>query len=481
MSKLNENVSSIIENIGGAENVVTATHCVTRLRLVLDNEELVDVKKLEENDLVKGTFSASGQFQVIIGPGLVEKVFAEFVKQTGTEEVSSEELREITSKKKNVLQRGIRVLADIFIPILPAIVAAGLLMGLNNVLANPGIFYEGESVLDVHTEWSGFAGIINLISNTAFTFLPALIAFSAAKKFGGNPVLGIVLGLIMVHPELMNAYAFASDPESVEHWNLFGFEIAKVGYQGQVIPVLFAAYLLATLEKSLRKVIPESLQLLAVAPIALIITGIATFTIIGPVTMTGANWITDGILYLFDVSPVLAGAVYGLISPPLVITGMHHLFLGVNLQMAGSLGYVTLWPIGETVTLAQGIAALTMFFLIKNNKKLKSVSLSATVSAWLGITEPAIYGVNLRFRYPFIAVMIGSAIGSAYLSFMDVKATSVGVGGMLSFLSVLPEYWSSYFTGMAITAVITVGLTLLFSKSKIFKSKEVKSEMTEAA
>ncbi|WP_370224355.1 PTS transporter subunit EIIC [Cytobacillus sp.] len=481
MSNFNENVSSIIENIGGAENVVTATHCVTRLRLVLNSEELVNVKKLEENDLVKGTFSASGQFQVIIGPGLVEKVFAEFVKQTGTEEVSTEELREITSKKKNVLQRGIRVLADIFIPILPAIVAAGLLMGLNNVLANPGIFYEGKSVLDVHTEWSGFAGIINLISNTAFTFLPALIAFSAAKKFGGNPVLGIVLGLIMVHPELMNAYAFASDPESVENWNLFGFEIAKVGYQGQVIPVLFAAYLLAALEISLRKVIPESLQLLAVAPIALIITGIATFTIIGPVTMAGANWITDGILYLFDVSPVLAGAVYGLISPPLVITGMHHLFLGVNLQMAGSLGYVTLWPIGETVTLAQGIAALTMFFLIKNNKKLKSVSLSATVSAWLGITEPAIYGVNLRFRYPFIAVMIGSAIGSAYLSFMDVKATSVGVGGMLSFLSVFPEYWGSYFTGMAITAVITVGLTLLFSKGKMFKSKEVKAEVTEAA
>jgi len=483
MSNIKENVSAIIENVGGVENITTATHCVTRLRLVLENDDAVDVKKLEENDLVKGTFSASGQFQVIIGPGLVDKVYKEFVQQTGTQEVSSEELREITAKKKNIVQKGVRVLADIFIPILPAIVAAGLLMGLNNVLANPGIFYEGKSVLDVHTEWSGFAGIINLISNTAFTFLPALIAWSAAKKFGGNPVLGIVLGLIMVHPSLMSAYDYASDPSSAAYWNVFGFEVAQVGYQGQVIPVLFAAYVLAALEKYLKRKVPESLQLLAVAPIALIITGFLTFTIIGPVTMTGANWITDGILYLFDVSPVLAGAVYGLISPPLVITGMHHLFLGVNLQMAGSLGYVTLWPIGETVTLAQGAAALTMFFLIKNNKKLKGVSISATVSAWLGITEPAIYGVNLRFRYPFIAVMVSSAIGSAYLAYQGVKATSVGVGGVLSFLSVFPEHWASYFTGMAITFILTVGLTILFNKSKFInksKNNDVKHDSQAA-
>jgi PTS system trehalose-specific IIC component len=214
-----------------------------------------------------------------------------------------------------------------------------------------------------------------------------------------------------------------------------------------------------------------------VAPLALVFAGLLTFGVVGPITMTGSNWITDGILYLFEVSPALAGAVYGFISGPLVITGMHHIFLGVNLQMAGTLGYVTLWPIGETVTLAQGAAAMTMFFIIKQNKKLKGVSLTATLSAWLGVTEPAIYGINLRFRYPFIAVMIGSAIGSAYLAAQGVKATSVGVGGVLSFLSVYPEHWSFYFIGMAITFVITVGLTFVFFKSNLFKTVDEKSKI----
>jgi trehalose PTS system EIIBC or EIIBCA component len=474
-----ENVSDIIKNIGGSENVSNASHCVTRLRLLLVDESLVDKDALEENELVKGTFSVNGQFQVIIGPGTVDKVYNEFVKQTGADEVSKDEMKKITSEKGNVLQKGVRVLADIFIPILPAIVAAGLLLGLNNMLANPGIFYDEKSLLDVHTGWTGFAEFINVIANTAFTFLPVLIAWSAAKKFGGSPLLGIVLGLLLVHPSLMSAYAYAENPGDVEYWSLFGWDIARIGYQGQVLPVIFATWILTWSEKQLKRYIPDNLQMLFLAPLALVFAGLLTFGVIGPITMAGSNWITDGILYLFEVSPAFAGGVYGLISGPLVITGMHHIFLGVNLQMAGTLGYVTLWPIGETVTLAQGAAALTMFFILKQNQKLRGVSLTATLSAWLGVTEPAIYGINLRFRYPFIAVMVGSAIGSAYLAAQGVKATSVGVGGILSFLSVYPEHWSFYFIGMAITFIITVGLTFGFFKSNLFKVSKTVDKKSE--
>ncbi|MCM3730318.1 PTS transporter subunit EIIC [Fictibacillus nanhaiensis] len=474
-----ENVSDIIKNIGGSENVSNASHCVTRLRLLLVDESLVDKDALEENELVKGTFSVSGQFQVIIGPGTVDKVYKEFVKQTGADEVSKDEMKKISAEKGNVLQKGVRVLADIFIPILPAIVAAGLLLGLNNMLANPGIFYDEKSLLDVHTGWTGFAEFINVIANTAFTFLPVLIAWSAAKKFGGSPLLGIVLGLLLVHPSLMSAYAYAENPGDVEYWSLFGWDIARIGYQGQVLPVIFATWILTWSEKQLKRFIPDNLQMLFLAPLALVFAGLLTFGVIGPITMAGSNWITDGILYLFEVSPAFAGGVYGLISGPLVITGMHHIFLGVNLQMAGTLGYVTLWPIGETVTLAQGAAALTMFFILKQNQKLRGVSLTATLSAWLGVTEPAIYGINLRFRYPFIAVMVGSAIGSAYLAAQGVKATSVGVGGILSFLSVYPEHWSFYFIGMAITFIITVGLTFGFFKSNLFKVSKTVDKKSE--
>ena len=467
---IKENVSQVIRLVGGKENVNSATHCVTRLRIILNDKKLVNVKELEKLEIVKGCFDSSGQFQIIIGPGLVEKVYKEFISQTGAKEVSREEAKEITNKDNNIIQRAVRVLADIFIPILPAIVASGLLMGLNNMLSNPGIFFE-QSVLEVYPGISGIVGIINLIANTAFTFLPALIGWSAVKKFGGNPVLGIVLGLVLVHPQLMSAYDYAANPESAPVWKIFGLEVAQVGYQGQVVPVLIAAFIIAKTENFLKKILPDTIQLVLVSPLSVLFTGLVTFMAIGPITMAGANLITDGVVKLFDVAPVLAGAVYGLLNPPLIITGMHHLFLGVNLQMAGTLGYVTLWPIGETVTLAMGTAALTMFFILKD-KKTKSIAITSTISAWLGITEPAIYGINLRFKYPFIAVMLGSAAGSAFLSYNGIRATSVGVGGIFSFLSVYPEQWGIYFTGMAITFVITVGLIIMFSRTRKFANIE---------
>lgn len=479
MSTLKENthhkeqVEQILEAIGGVENIISATHCITRLRFALNSESKVNIKQLEQIDIVKGSFTSNGQFQVIIGPGLVNKVYATLIEITGLKEATKAEVKEISNKKLNPLQKAIKVLADIFIPILPAIVASGLLMGINNLLANPGIFYE-QPFLEVHSNWAGISNMINLIANTSFSFLPALIGWSAVKKFGGNPVLGIVLGLILINPDLMPSAQYSKTPEAVTYWNILGFNIAKIGYQGQVIPVLCSSYLLATIEKFLTKKIPEMVQLIFVAPLTLLITGFLTFSIIGPITMSFANLITSGILGLFEINAVLAGALFGFILSPLVITGMHHLFLGINLQMIGTLGFATLWPIQVMASLGQGAAALTMFFILKN-KKLKGVALTASISAWLGITEPAIFGINLRYRFPFIASMIGAGIAGGVVSYFNVKASSIGISGLPAFLSIFTDQWSVYFLAMGLSIAITCILTYIFSKSKYFNKEFIEN------
>lgn len=337
MSVNKHSVEQIVKAIGGKENIAAATHCVTRLRFALNDESKVNKEELEQIDLVKGAFSANGQFQVVIGQGTVDKVYEELVRQTGIGESSKQEIKDAAAKKLNPIQRAVKTLADIFIPILPAIVTAGLLMGINNVLTGQGIFFDKKSLVEVYPQWSDFASIINLIANTAFTFLPALIGWSAVKKFGGNPLLGIVLGLMLVHPDLLNAWAYGSTKE-IPTWNLFGLEIQKVGYQGQVLPVLVASYVLAKLEIFLKRRIADAFQLLLVAPIALLITGFLSFIVIGPITFAIANVITDAVVGIFHAVPALGGIIYGLLYAPLVITGMHHTFLAVDLQLIGSTG-----------------------------------------------------------------------------------------------------------------------------------------------
>ncbi|MGX6978076.1 PTS trehalose transporter subunit IIBC [Vagococcus elongatus] len=468
MSNLKKDVTKIIHAVGGNDNISAVTHCVTRLRLVLEDENVINIPELESIDIVKGSFSANGQFQVIIGPGLITKVYDEFLTQTNQRILSKQEVKEQASEKLNIFQKLIKYLGDIFIPILPAIVASGLLMGVNNILSNPGIFYE-QPFLEVHPGWAGIANMINLIANTSFAFLPALVGWSAVKKFGGNPLLGIVLGLILINPQLMPGAQYARTPEEVSYWNLFGWKVAQIGYQGQVIPVLFSSFILAKTEIFLTKKIPDMLQMILVSPITLLFTGFITFTIIGPITMILSNIITDSILKLFEISPILAGGVFGSLVSPLVVTGMHHLFLGVNLQMIGSLGYATLWPIQVMASLAQGAAALMMFFIIKNKKE-KGVALTASISAWLGITEPAIFGINLRYKYPFLAAMVGAGVAGAITASADVKATSIGISGLPAPLSIMPNYWMIYFISMALSISITMGLTYLFSiKNLSFK------------
>lgn len=460
---------AIVQAVGGEDNIRAATHCVTRLRFALADDDKVDKEALEKMDIVKGVFSANGQYQVVIGQGTVDKVYQSMVNETDISEATKEDVKAASGQKQNALQRGIKVLADIFIPILPAIITAGLLMGINNILANPGIFGKDSlPVIEMYPQWAGLADMIHIIANTAFTFLPALIGWSAVKRFGGNPLFGVVIGLVMVHPDLLNAWAYgeALEKGEVPTWNLFGLEINKIGYQGQVLPVLFASWILAKLELALRKRVPDSLQLLIVAPVAILVTGFLTFLFIGPITFTIGNWITDALVATFNAVPLIGGLIYGAIYAPLVITGMHHTFLAVDLQLIGSTGSTFLWPILALSNIAQGAAAFAMMVVAKE-EKLKGLSGTSGVSAWLGITEPAMFGVNLPYRYPFFAAIIGSAIAGAFITLQSVQATSIGIGGLPGILSIIPGGWISFLIGMAIVIVVPFVLTYLIAKRKM--------------
>lgn len=463
-------VEEIVRAVGGKENIEAATHCVTRLRFALYDESKVDTEGLDQNDLVKGQFSSQGQFQVVIGPGLVDKVYDEMIQITGGDRASKDDVKAAAGNKQNPIQRAIKTLSDIFIPILPAIITAGLLLGINNILTGPGIFFDEQSLVDVYPAWKDLASIINTIASTAFTFLPALIGWAAVKRFGGSPLLGIVLGLILVHPDLLSAYSYANavNEGTVPTWNLFGWHIEKIGYQGQVLPVLVSAYLLAKLEIFLNKRVHDSVKLLVVAPVTLLITGFLAFTIIGPVTFAIANAITSGLIYIYESYAALGGLIYGGLYALLVITGMHHTFLAVDVQLIGSQGGTFLWPMLALSNIAQGSAALAMMLVLRE-QKMRGLAATSSVSAFLGVTEPAIFGVNIRYRYPFIFGMVGSAIGGVLLTMNNVQATSIGVGGIPGFLSIFPNKWGVFFIGMAIVLIVPFVLTVIFGRAKLRK------------
>ncbi|ARA84734.1 PTS system trehalose-specific EIIBC component [Bacillus paralicheniformis] len=469
MTDLNQSARRIVDAVGGADNIAAVTHCVTRLRFALLDESKVNQEVLEQIDVVKGSFSTNGQFQVVIGQGTVNNVYAELVKATGIGESSKDDVKKASEKNMNPLQRAVKTLADIFIPILPAIVTAGLLMGINNILTAQDIFFSGKSIVEVYPQWADLANMINLIAGTAFAFLPALIGWSAVKRFGGNPLLGIVLGVMLVHPDLLNAWGYGAAEQSGEIpvWNLFGLEVQKVGYQGQVLPILLASYLLAKIERFLTKRTPESIQLLVVAPITLLVTGFASFIVIGPITFAIGNVLTSGLIAVFEQFAVLGGLLYGGLYAALVITGMHHTFLAVDLQLIGSkLGGTFLWPMLALSNIAQGSAALAMMFIVKDEKQ-KGLSLTSGISAYLGITEPALFGVNLRYRFPFVIAMISSGIAGMFISSQGVLASSVGVGGVPGIFSIMSQFWGAFAVGMAIVLIAPFAGTYLYAKLKM--------------
>ncbi|MCH4390583.1 MULTISPECIES: PTS system trehalose-specific EIIBC component [Staphylococcus] len=472
MAVKRKDVQDIVKAIGGKENIDTATHCVTRLRLVLKDDNKVDKDALDDNALVKGQFKADNQYQIVIGPGTVDEVYKQFIQETGVEESSKDDAKAAASKKGNPLQRLIKLLGDIFIPILPALVTAGLLMGINNLLTMKDLFGP-KPLVEQFPQLGDISNIINVIASTAFIFLPALIGWSSMKVFGGSPILGLVLGLILMHPQLVSQYDIAKG--HIPTWNLFGLEIKQLNYQGQVLPVLIAAYVLSLIEKSLNKVVHDSIKMLVVGPVALLVTGFLAFIIIGPIALAVGTGITGAVQFVFEHAGWLGGALYGFFYAPLVITGLHHMFLAVDFQLMGSkLGGTYLWPIVAISNICQGSAAFGAWFIYKRRKMVKEEGLALTsgVSSFLGVTEPAMFGVNLPLKVPFFAAICTSSVLGAIIGANKVLG-SVGVGGVPAFISIHSEFWFIYIPVTLLAMVIPAILTIIFARFTTIKAKKM--------
>ncbi|WP_042350609.1 sucrose-specific PTS transporter subunit IIBC [Bacillus massiliigorillae] len=475
----------ILEALGGKDNVAAAAHCSTRLRLVINDETLIDQAKLDHIDIVKGTFSTAGQFQIILGAGIVNIVYKELSELTGLTEMSTKEVSSVSTKKMNPLQQFVKMLSDIFVPIIPAIVAGGLLMGLNNLLTAQDFFIEGKSLIEAYPEMADLAALINTFANAAFVFLPVLIGFSATKRFGGNPYLGAALGMLMVHPDLLNGYGYADAVANneVPVWNIFGLEIEKVGYQGTVLPVLVSSFILAKIELFLRKRVPSFLDNLITPLVAIFVTGVLTFVFVGPITRGAGNLLTDGLVWLYDTTGMIGGAIFGLLYAPIVITGMHHSFIAVETQLIADIaktGGSFIFPVAAMSNVAQGGATLAALLLIRESK-MKGVASAAGISALLGITEPALFGVNLKLRYPFIGAIIGSATGAAFISLFKVKAIALGAAGLPGIISIAPNSIFHYIICMAISIGVAFTVTIVLGKRDAMKQKKNNSVNQQAA
>ena len=476
MSKKYSKVAAeILEVLGGKDNIISAAHCATRLRLVLKDQSKADIKTLETIELVKGNFLNAGQFQIILGAGIVDEVYAEFIKLANIAETSKADLKKVADQKLNPLQKALKNLADIFVPILPAIVAGGLLMGINNILTSSGLFFENMSIIEAYPQIADLANLINTFANTAFTYLPVLIGFSAAKIFGANQYLGAVIAMLMVHPDLLNGYSYGSAlvEGTIPTWDILGFSIQKVGYQGTVLPILASTYILSKIEKGLRKIIPSVLDNLLTPLFAVFITGALTFTIVGPVMRGAGDLITNGIMFLYNTLGPIGGAIFGGLYAPVVITGMHHSFVAVETQLLANMavtGGSFIFTVAAMSNISQGASALAVFFTNKDSK-MKSVASASGISALLGITEPAMFGVNLKLRYPFYAAMIGSAVATAYTTFANVLAVSQGPAGLPGVIAIRPQSMINYIIGMAIAFVVAFIVTIIFSKMNKFNDK----------
>lgn len=416
----------VVELIGGKDNIISAAHCATRLRLVIADNTRCDKTKIENVEGVKGVFEAAGQLQIIFGTGTVNKVYDEFIQITGVAQATKEDVKKEAAKKQNIFQRAIKTLGDIFVPIIPAIVATGLLMGLLEGLAN---------IWPAMTS-SGTYDVIHLFSNAAFVFLPILIAISAAKTFGGNIYLGAVIGMIMVHTSLINAWSVAgmsaADIPTASVW--FGlYDIQLVGYQGHVIPVVIAVWLMSTIEKKLHKIVPEMIDLFVTPLVTVLVTGYLTLTIIGPIFSVMENYVLMGAKLLIALPYGVGGFIIGAFYAPTVVAGLHHMYNALEAGLLSSYGVNTWMPIATAANVAQGAACLAVALKTKN-KKTKSIALPASLSAYLGITEPAIFGVNLRYMRPFIAGIIGGAVGGLVAGMLNIGATAYGITGIFGFL-----------------------------------------------
>ena len=452
--------SQVIENVGGKENIKSVAHCATRLRLQLKNNDLRNEEVISDIEGVKGVFLTQSQFQIIFGSGLVNLVCNEVQKQLGTIVETAEE--DEKEEKGNLLQQFVKMLSDIFVPIIPAIVAGGLLMGLNNILTS-GMF-DGKSIIDLYPQWQGLATAINTFANAPFVFLPVLIGFSATKKFGGNPFLGAAMGMIMVHPDLLNAYSIGVVEPPI--WDIFGFQIEAIGYQGTVLPVLAVSFILAFIEKRLHKVTPTWLDNLTTPLLSIMVTSFLTFICVGPVLREAGNLLAAGITWVYNTLGFVGGGLFGLAYEPICLTGMHHSFIAIETQLIAEVaktGGSFIFTTASMNNVAQGAAVIAVLCLTKN-EKMKSICSASGVSALLGITEPAMFGVTLKLKYPFYAAIIGSGVGSAYCAGTRVLAQAMGAAGIPGIISMKPDDYMNFIIGLALSMAVSATLTIVFWK-----------------
>ena len=460
----------ILQYVGGGKNIVSAAHCATRLRLVIADNKKADKTALENISGVKGVFEASGQLQIILGTGTVNKVFEQFIAAAGVTASSKAEAKEAAVKKQNWFMRAIKVLGDIFVPIIPAIVASGFLMGIMNSLD----FMNSNGFINIDTTGSLYV-FANLFSNTAYVFLQILIAFSAAKAFGANPYLGAVIGMIMINPSLQNAYTVATEGVQATQSVFFGlYDIDMVGYQGHVIPVVIAVWLMSVIEKKLHKIVPEVLDLFVTPLVSVFVTGYLTLAAIGPVFVWAENAVLDGIQWLLTLPFGLGSLVMGSLYAPTVVTGIHQMYTAIDLGQIAQYG-VTFWlPLASAANVAQGAAALAVALKSKD-KKVKSLALPSSLSAFMGITEPAIFGVNLRFFKPFLAGCIGGGCGALYASIVHLGAKGTGVTGIFGVLLCL-DTPVQYLIEMAIAVGVAFVVSFILYKDKNDTVKPAQNE-----
>ena len=484
MGKFEQEAKDLLAAIGGKENVTAVTHCATRMRFVLGDDKKADVKTIEAIPAVKGTFTNAGQFQVIIGND-VPIFYNDFTAVSGIEGVSKEAAKSAAKSNQNPVQRVMTTLAEIFTPIIPALIVGGLILGFRNVLE--GVHWsmlDGKTITEVSQFWSGVNHFLWLPGEAIFQFLPVGITWSVSRKMGTSQILGIVLGICLVSPQLLNAYSVASTPASEIAknwvWDFGFFTVNRIGYQAQVIPALLAGLSLSYLEIFWRKHVPEVVSMIFVPFLSLIPALILAHTVLGPIGWTIGQALSTVVLAGLT-GPVkwLFGAVFGALYAPFVITGLHHMTNAIDTQLIADAGGTALWPMIALSNIAQGSAVFAYYIMHRHDEREAQISLPATISAYLGVTEPALFGVNVKYIYPFVAGMIGSSIAGLLSVTFNITAASIGIGGLPGILSIQPKYMISFAAIMLVAIIVPMVLTFFFRKAGLFTKTEDDTELKE--
>ncbi|MCW6660125.1 PTS system trehalose-specific EIIBC component [Aerococcaceae bacterium NML191292] len=493
MSQFRQDAEQLVKLIGGKDNVVAVSHCATRMRFALKDTALADIAAIEQLASVKGSFTQAGQFQVIVGNS-VSEFYKEFQAVSGLGEASKEDVKAAAVSNQNVLQRTMTFLAEIFAPIIPAIIVGGLILGFRNILEGVGFQALGQKIVDgvalttatgepiyntitdVSQFWSGVNHFLWLPGEAIFHFLPVGITWSVTRKMGTTQILGIVLGITLVSPQLLNAYGAASalaDGSIADwQWNFDFFQVSRIGYQAQVIPALLAGLALGHLERFWRRVVPEVVSMIFVPFLALLPAVILAHTVLGPIGWKIGQAISTVVLAgLTGTFSWLFGAIFGSLYAPLVITGLHHMTNAIDAQLIADAGGTGLWPMIALSNIAQGSAVLGVWWMTRQNEEETQITLPSMISAYLGVTEPALFGVNLKYVYPFVAGMIGSGVAGLVATTFKVTANSIGVGGLPGFLVIQPKSMLMFFVSMAIAIVVPFILTISFRKANLFGKK----------